>query len=219
MQAIWGIQTVGKDMNLRILHMLMGAALLIAPGAFAADEPSSRSEAAHPDSTQQASPGPHIDFNKRVQEKLRALGFYTGPVNGDIGPNTQAALAQFQLSVPIPASGQLDEQTVAALGVKRDATTSGSASEGSSAGAKAAQSAHESGANASAGSSSNVEPKLPSERKSAAADAGTGVQGPELRGTCDALVGPEKDRCLQQGGTIETSAKSGSGASGSADTK
>jgi peptidoglycan hydrolase-like protein with peptidoglycan-binding domain len=172
-------------MNLRILYMLVGAALLMAPGAFAADEPSLRSEKAHPDSTQQASPGPHIDFNKRVQEKLRALGFYTGPINGDIGPYTQAALAQFQLSVPIPASGQLDEQTVAALGIERDATTSGSVSEGS-AGATPAQSADEPGANVSAGSSSNVEPN---------------AQGPELRGTCDRLLGTEKERCLQQGGT------------------
>ena len=180
-------------MNLRILYMLVGAALLMAPGAFAADEPSLG---------QKASAGPHIDFNKRVQEKLRALGFYTGPVNGEIGPNTQAALAQFQLSVPIPASGQLDEQTVAALGVERAATTSGGISEGS-AGATPAQSADEPGATASAGSSSNVEPKLPSASESGdrPADAGRGAQGPELRGTCDTLLGPEKERCLQQGGT------------------
>jgi peptidoglycan hydrolase-like protein with peptidoglycan-binding domain len=47
------------------------------------------------------------------------LGFYTGPINGDIGPNSQAALAQFQLSVPLPASGALDDQTIAALGLER----------------------------------------------------------------------------------------------------
>ena len=210
-------------MNLRILHMLAGAGLLMAPGAFAADEPSFRSEETRPDSsTRRASPDPYTDFNKRVQEKLRELGFYNGPVNGDIGPNTQAALAQFQLSVPIPASGQLDEQTVAALGVEREATTSGSVSEDSSAGALAAQPADKAGANASAGSSSNVEPKPPSERESGdrpAADADRAAQGPELRGTCDALIGPEKDRCLQQGGTIETSAKPSSGASGPAESK
>jgi peptidoglycan hydrolase-like protein with peptidoglycan-binding domain len=54
-----------------------------------------------------------------VQEKLRERGFYAGPINGDIGPNTQAALAQFQLSIPLPASGQLDDQTLAALGIER----------------------------------------------------------------------------------------------------
>jgi hypothetical protein len=34
------------------------------------------------------------------------------------------------------------------------------------------------------------------------------AQGGELRGSCDALIGPEKERCLKQGGTMETSAKS-----------
>jgi hypothetical protein len=192
------IHFVGKDMNLRILHMLVAAAFLTVQGAFAADEPSSRAAETRPDSTQRTSPNPYTDFNKRVQEKLRELGFYTGPVNGDIGPNTQAALAQFQLSVPIPASGQLDELTVAALGVERDATTPGGVSQDSAAGAMPAQQpADKSGANASAGSS----------------------QGPALRGTCDALVGPEKDRCLQRGGTIETSAKSSSGATAPSDSK
>ena len=60
------------------------------------------------------------DINKLVQEKLRHLGFYDGPINGDIGPYTQAALAQFQLSVPIPASGQLDDLTLGALGIQRE---------------------------------------------------------------------------------------------------
>ena len=100
-------------MNLRILYVLVGAVLL-APGAAAADEPSCVLRRRTP--TTPSKPRRVTSANKRVQEKLRALGFYTGPVNGDIGPYHRAALAQFQLSVPIPASGQLDEQTVAALG-------------------------------------------------------------------------------------------------------
>ena len=43
--------------------------------------------------------------------------FDAGPVNGDWNERTQAALAQFQLSVPMPAGGQLDEPTLAELGV------------------------------------------------------------------------------------------------------
>ncbi len=39
------------------------------------------------------------------------------PANGEFGEKTQAALAQFQLSVPLPASGQLDPVTRAHLGV------------------------------------------------------------------------------------------------------
>ena len=64
------------------------------------------------------------DFIKRVQERLNALGFNAGPVNGDFGPQMQAALAQFQLSVPLPASGQLDAETLLALGEARDADAS-----------------------------------------------------------------------------------------------
>jgi peptidoglycan hydrolase-like protein with peptidoglycan-binding domain len=52
-----------------------------------------------------------------VQERLRELGFDAGPVNGDFGEKTQAALAQFQLSRTIPASGQMDKETRAELGV------------------------------------------------------------------------------------------------------
>jgi peptidoglycan hydrolase-like protein with peptidoglycan-binding domain len=68
------------------------------------------------------------DFIKSVQEKLNQLGFYAGPVNGDFGPHTQAALAQFQLSRTLPASGQLDVETSLELGVARDATAAGGAS-------------------------------------------------------------------------------------------
>jgi hypothetical protein len=98
-------------MNSRILI----AVLLIPLGAFAAEE----QVTAQPAESQQQAANPYIDFNKLVQERLTVLGFYTGPINGDIGPNSQAALAQFQLSVPLPASGALDDQTVAALGLER----------------------------------------------------------------------------------------------------
>lgn len=61
------------------------------------------------------------DLVSQMQERLRELGFYSGPVNGDFGPYTQAALVQFQLSVPVPASGQLDPPTLEALGLERPA--------------------------------------------------------------------------------------------------
>lgn len=64
-------------------------------------------------------------FVKEAQEQLAALGFYSGPINGDFGPNTQAALAQFQLSRILPASGQLDAETSLELGIARDATAAG----------------------------------------------------------------------------------------------
>jgi hypothetical protein len=68
-------------------------------------------------------PGPFEDFIKQVQQKLNELGFDAGQVNGDFGLKTQAALAQFQLANVLPASGALDDQTLAALDVRRPADT------------------------------------------------------------------------------------------------
>jgi peptidoglycan hydrolase-like protein with peptidoglycan-binding domain len=70
----------------------------------------------------------HTDLIKQVQEKLKALDFDAGPVNGDAGGKTQAALARFQLSRSLPASGMLDARTLAELGVEIDAPASAGAS-------------------------------------------------------------------------------------------
>src|SRR5262249_5253823 len=77
-------------------------------------------EEAYPDPAQGGSSDPYAGFITHVQEKLGELGFDAGPPNGDFGPKTQTALTQFQLSRNVPASGQLDEQTLAELGVQRD---------------------------------------------------------------------------------------------------
>jgi peptidoglycan hydrolase-like protein with peptidoglycan-binding domain len=94
-------------------------------------------EEAYPDNLPPMTlPGPYTPFIKEVQQKLRDAGFDAGPVNGDFGTKTQAALAQFQLSQTLPASGMLDEQTLRALGVpppeqQTDAGASSSAASGS----------------------------------------------------------------------------------------
>jgi peptidoglycan hydrolase-like protein with peptidoglycan-binding domain len=59
------------------------------------------------------------EFVKRAQIALHLHGFDPGPVNGRDDGATQAALARFQLSRNLPASGSLDEQTVKELGVAR----------------------------------------------------------------------------------------------------
>lgn len=170
-------------MNPRIRILMM--VLLLPLGAVAAQEPVAQPAENRDAATQQA-PDPYIDFNKRVQERLTALGFYTGPINGDIGPNSQAALAQFQLSVPLPASGALDDQTIAALGLERSTQ-------------------------ASAGTST--------EPSASPADSASPVR--ELGGGCDALIGPDKDRCVQRGGSVEAGTKpsASTGASSPAEVK
>jgi peptidoglycan hydrolase-like protein with peptidoglycan-binding domain len=120
---------------------ILAGTLLMPLGAAAADALTSlHPEAAYPnDAPPLLSPGPYAELNKQVQQKLHDLGFDAGPVNGDFGIKTQAALAQFQLSRDLPASGSLDDRTLAELGVQRDADASASpsadAARGSSSGA------------------------------------------------------------------------------------
>lgn len=87
----------------------------LASGPFTSLHP----EEHEPDPVGHASSDPYTEFISGVQDKLRGLGFDAGPVNGDFGFKTQAALAQFQLSLNIPASGQLDDQTLDELGMQR----------------------------------------------------------------------------------------------------
>src|SRR3954467_10345936 len=109
-------------MRLRLLFV----AVLIPICANAADALTSlHPEEAYPDNAApMTSPGPYTEFMKQVQQKLHERGFDAGPLNGDFGAKTQAALAQFQLSENLPASGSLDDRTLAELGVQRDADAS-----------------------------------------------------------------------------------------------
>jgi peptidoglycan hydrolase-like protein with peptidoglycan-binding domain len=61
---------------------------------------------------------------RQVQQTLQTRGFRAGPVDGVLGPATQAALKRFQQMENLEATGQLNRQTLVALGVQRD-TTSG----------------------------------------------------------------------------------------------
>lgn len=109
------------------LFVVAAAALLIAPlAAFAQSAFTSlHPEDQYPDPPAQATAHPYSDFIMQVQQSLRAHGFDGGPPNGDFGTKTQAALAQFQLARNIPASGQLDDHTLAELGVTREQASAG----------------------------------------------------------------------------------------------
>jgi hypothetical protein len=132
------------------MYFAAGALALMSASAFAGKAVSALhpEEAIPDDLPRMTSPGPYSDFITQLQERLHAQGFDAGPVNGDFGTKTQAALAQFQLSRALPASGMLDTATLAAL------------------------------------------------------DLG------EKRGACDALVGMDKEACLQPGGSAEAAAGS-----------
>jgi hypothetical protein len=54
---------------------------------------------------------------RNVQETLKAKGIDAGPVDGIWGPRTHAGLQQFQRAQGIEETGQLNAQTLAALGI------------------------------------------------------------------------------------------------------
>ena len=67
----------------------------------------------------QVSPG----MVKQVQADLQQQGIYKGNVDGMWGPETQSAVANFQQAHGMPATGELNSPTLAALNLPSDGTT------------------------------------------------------------------------------------------------
>jgi peptidoglycan hydrolase-like protein with peptidoglycan-binding domain len=53
-----------------------------------------------------------------AQRRLRDEGFYSGPVDGKIGPQTQRAIRQYQAKHGLTVTGELDESTQKAMGLR-----------------------------------------------------------------------------------------------------
>ncbi|MBF0304115.1 MAG: peptidoglycan-binding protein [Alphaproteobacteria bacterium] len=64
---------------------------------------------------QGAGPAVAPDLIRSVQTQLQQQGYQVGQVDGIYGPQTQAALRQYQQDQGYEASGRLDQQTVLAL--------------------------------------------------------------------------------------------------------
>ena len=54
-----------------------------------------------------------------IQMILRQLDFNPGPIDGTLGPNTREALRKFQISHALAVTGQADDKTLEALGLKK----------------------------------------------------------------------------------------------------
>ena len=87
-------------------------------------EPSARQEQSQPQST---APGVEQSTIKQAQEKLSSKG-HDVQADGVLGPKTQAAVKEFQQKEGIQASGRLDAETLAALGVEEGSAGTGSSS-------------------------------------------------------------------------------------------
>jgi hypothetical protein len=61
---------------------------------------------------------PRRDLLRQVQERLKAVGVNPGPIDGTLGPQTRAALRWYQNTKGLPMTGEIDERTLDALGVR-----------------------------------------------------------------------------------------------------
>jgi peptidoglycan hydrolase-like protein with peptidoglycan-binding domain len=54
---------------------------------------------------------------RNLQSRLQVLGYYTGGIDGEWGPQAEAALTRFQRASGIDPSGRINPQTVSAMGL------------------------------------------------------------------------------------------------------
>jgi peptidoglycan hydrolase-like protein with peptidoglycan-binding domain len=65
------------------------------------------------------------DTVRQVQKTLSDRGYTTGGWDGRMGPRTQAAVRKFQKAEKLEPTGQLNRQTLVALGVQKADATAG----------------------------------------------------------------------------------------------
>jgi len=93
------------------------------------------------------------EYLRAVQQSLNNQGYDAGKVDGRWGPKTAAALKKFQGDHGLPANGQIDAQTISALGITQPAESSTTGSAAST--TVGAASSSEQTASASRGVASN----------------------------------------------------------------
>ncbi len=64
--------------------------------------------------------GSDYDYTTRVlvQQQLSDAGYYNGAMDGDIGPGTRSAIAEYQYDAQLPTTGVIDEQLLDSLGIQ-----------------------------------------------------------------------------------------------------
>jgi peptidoglycan hydrolase-like protein with peptidoglycan-binding domain len=116
-----GLQATGQMNQATAATMGLDPAGLIATAAPpAAAPPAATPVAAAAPAAPAPPPQPYAlsgDSVRMVQARLRALGFYTGAIDGAWGGGSLAALEGFQQSHGLPADGRLNAATVQAMGI------------------------------------------------------------------------------------------------------
>ena len=60
--------------------------------------------------------GPRLNSPRAVQAALAWRGFYSGRIDGVMGPETRSAIRSFQAHQGLPVTGQIDSSLINALG-------------------------------------------------------------------------------------------------------
>jgi lipid-binding SYLF domain-containing protein len=132
-QAVYGKNVSGSDI---LLAGKVPAAPAVRPfvNALSKYVPPALEVAAH-DNTRKASSGAEHQTKtdhqpegaalssaeiKKAQEALQAKGYYTGRIDGIIGPKTRQAIRDYQASEKIQVTGFLDAETASRLGVREE---------------------------------------------------------------------------------------------------
>lgn len=84
-----------------------------------ADRNSADRSTAEADRYQQGAIAPSHEAVMAAQRRLHEKGFYKGNFDGRMGPETQAALREFQKNSNLNVTGKLDEATLSRLGVSK----------------------------------------------------------------------------------------------------
>lgn len=62
-----------------------------------------------------AAPTDKLEHNKEIQTALKAANFYTGAIDGKMGPRTKKAIIEFQKAKGLKADGRVGSKTWAEL--------------------------------------------------------------------------------------------------------
>ena len=113
---------------MKLTPFAVAVAAAFSMSAIAADEKQKDAQSQGSQSSQQAS-SQSPEMVKQAQEKLSAAGHDAGEPDGIMGPKTQSALKEFQNSKGLQASGELDQKTMAALGMSGGSSSAGASSD------------------------------------------------------------------------------------------
>jgi len=121
-------------MKRTVISIALASAFSLSAYANQGHEQSSQSEQSEQQgaSAQQSQGAQDQTLVKQAQEKLSAAGKDVGTPDGQMGPKTQAALKEFQQEKGLQPSGQLDQETIAALDLDQSSSATGGTSSGES---------------------------------------------------------------------------------------